>query len=274
MTTLSSSQVPEPHDARDVAESFGVDAARYDRARPRYPAEMVARIVAAAPGPEALDVGCGTGISSRQLQAAGCHVLGLDVDERMAAFARAKGLDVAVAKFEEWDPSGRSFDAVVAAQTWHWIHPVAGAAKAADLLRPDGLLAAVWNVAQPPPDMSRAFAEATRQVMPPQIAEMLAKSGVEKSALEGYQHMFDNAANGIRESGAYTDPTEWRASWEHEYTRDEWCDQLPTGGIYTRLPKPKLDRLLEAAGDIIDQAGGTLTCSYTTVAVTAFRRDA
>jgi len=54
-----------------VAESFGSDAERYDRTRPRYPDAMVDRIVAASPGPDMLDVGCGTGIEARQFQAAG-----------------------------------------------------------------------------------------------------------------------------------------------------------------------------------------------------------
>jgi hypothetical protein len=59
---------PESHQAREVAESFGSDAERYDRARPSYPAAMVDRIVAASPGPDVLDVGCGhRGASRRRL---------------------------------------------------------------------------------------------------------------------------------------------------------------------------------------------------------------
>jgi SAM-dependent methyltransferase len=71
-------------DRRRWGESFGEDAERYDRARPRYPDELVRRIVAGSPGREFLDVGCGTGIASRQFAAAGCNVLGVDVDARMA----------------------------------------------------------------------------------------------------------------------------------------------------------------------------------------------
>jgi predicted TPR repeat methyltransferase len=90
----------QPHQARHIAESFGADAERYDRARPRYPTAVVGAIVAASPGRNVLDVGCGTGISSRQFQAAGCTVLGVEVDARMAAWARDRGLDVEVATFE------------------------------------------------------------------------------------------------------------------------------------------------------------------------------
>ena len=59
MPTLPPARTPfggrESHQAREIAESFGSDADRYDRARPRYPDELVDRIVAgAAPEPEAV----------------------------------------------------------------------------------------------------------------------------------------------------------------------------------------------------------------------------
>ena len=57
---LAGSDPREPHQARQVAESFGADAERYDRARPSYPGALVERIVAASPGPDVLDAGCGT----------------------------------------------------------------------------------------------------------------------------------------------------------------------------------------------------------------------
>ena len=89
------SSVNEPHRARQLAESFGSDTERYDRARPRYPAALVDALVAGSPGPCVpcvLDVGCGTGIAARQFQAAGCHVLGVEPDPRMAGFAVQTGV--------------------------------------------------------------------------------------------------------------------------------------------------------------------------------------
>jgi SAM-dependent methyltransferase len=99
---------------------------------------MVHRIVAGSPGSDVLDVGVGTGIEARQFQAAGCRVLGVEPDARMADFARCSGVEVEEATFEAWDPAGRNFDAVVAGQAWHWVDPVAGAAKAADGIRQAG----------------------------------------------------------------------------------------------------------------------------------------
>ena len=40
------------HEVRQVAESFGEDAERYDRTRPRYPDALIERIAAAGPAPE------------------------------------------------------------------------------------------------------------------------------------------------------------------------------------------------------------------------------
>ncbi|HEY6787903.1 MAG TPA: class I SAM-dependent methyltransferase [Trebonia sp.] len=79
------------HLQRQVAEGSGADAGRYDRARPTYPAGLVDRIIAASPGRDVLDVGCGTGIAARLFQAAGCRVLGVDPDPRMAELARQAG---------------------------------------------------------------------------------------------------------------------------------------------------------------------------------------
>ncbi|MBT8462062.1 MAG: class I SAM-dependent methyltransferase, partial [Gemmatimonadetes bacterium] len=123
---------------------FGEDAERYDRARPSYPAALVDSLVGLA-GQRILDVGCGTGKAGRLLARQGLDVLGVDPDERMAEVARRRGLVVEVARFEEWDPRGRSFDLVVSGQAWHWIDPRVGLAKAAEVLAPGGSLALFWN---------------------------------------------------------------------------------------------------------------------------------
>jgi SAM-dependent methyltransferase len=143
-----------------------VDPARYDRARPRYPVAMVERIVTASPGRAVLDVGCGTGIAARQFQAAGCTVLGVEPDARMAGWARRSGLEVDVSTFEDWDPAGRRFDAVVAGMTWHWVDPVAGAARAAQVLRPGGRLALFWYVFRPTSGLADTFSAVYERALP------------------------------------------------------------------------------------------------------------
>ncbi|HTW01451.1 MAG TPA: class I SAM-dependent methyltransferase [Streptosporangiaceae bacterium] len=258
---------PELHQNRQVAESFGEDAERYDRTRPPYPDALVEAIVAASPGPHVLDVGTGTGIEARQFQAAGCTVLGVEPDARMAAFARRNGIEVEVATFEAWDSAGRDFDAVIAGTAWHWVDPLAGAAKAARVLRPGGLLAPFHHVFQYPPEVLDALATAYQQVAPDSPANLQSL----RQALDAYQALFTKIADGIRQTGKFSQPEQWQFGWERTYTRDEWLDQLPTHGHLTLLPPDKLATVLKGVGAAIGTIGGSLTMSYTTVAVTAAR---
>jgi SAM-dependent methyltransferase len=260
----------EPHEARRMAESFGTDARGYDQARPGYPDALVARIVASSPGLDVLDVGCGTGIAARQFQAAGCTVLGVEPDPRMADLARARGLPVDVATFEAWEPAGRMFDAVIAAQSWHWVDPDAGTAKAARVLRPGGRMALFGHVFEPPAEVAEPFAEAYRRAVP----DSPFPAASSRRPVESYQAMYAGFADRIRETGRFGEPEQWRFDWAQPYTRDQWLALLPTTGGLTRLSPGRTAGILEAVGAAIDRLGGRFTMPYTTLATTAVRHSA
>ena len=257
----------EPHHQRQAAESFGSDPERYDRARPRYPDALIERIVAAVPGRLVLDVGVGTGIVARQFQAAGCTVLGVDPDARMAEFAQRSGVDVEVSTFEAWDAAGRKFDAVVSAESWHWVDPVAGAAKAAEVLQPDGRLAVFWITGQPAEGLDEAFAEVYRRVLPESLATRLATTSMEAAR----SAMRTKAADGMLATGAFDEPEQWRFESTQSYTREEWLDALLTSG--GAIAQSELTDLLAGIGNAIDAAGGSFTMNYATFVVTAVRRS-
>jgi SAM-dependent methyltransferase len=254
----------DSHHARDVAESFGTDAERYDRARPRYPEALIERVAAAGPGPDLLAVGSGTGIDARQFQAAGCRVLGVEADGRMAEFARGTGVETEVARFEDWDPAGRVFDVVAAGMAWHWIDPVAGAKKAAEVLRPGGRLALMWYVFDTSADLKEAFAAVYRRVLPD-------LPGGTMPGLAAYSAFFTKAEDGLREAGGFGAPERWRYDWSRTYTRDEYLDTVQTSGGHASLAPERLAELLTGIGDAVDAAGGRFTMEFATVAVTTTR---
>jgi SAM-dependent methyltransferase len=251
---------------RHMAESFGGDAARYDRARPPYPEALIKQI--ASPGADVLDVGCGTGIAARQCQAAGCTVLGVEPDTRMAEFARQSGLDVEVATFEDWAPAGRTFDIVTAGQSWHWVDQVTGTAKAAAVLRPGGRLAIFAHVFAPPPEVAHASATAYQRVAPD---SPFARSQQPNRALDVYQAGFTKVATRLGETDEFDQPQQWRFDWTRQYTRDEWLDLLPTTGGLTWLPPGAVTEILDEVAAAIDVLGGGFSMSYTTLAVVAAR---
>src|SRR3954465_12934374 len=76
---------------------------------------------------------------------AGLRVLGVEPDDAMAAVARDHGVRVELARFETWDPAGRTFDLVTAGHACHWVDPIFGLAKVASVPEPRGTVALFWN---------------------------------------------------------------------------------------------------------------------------------
>ena len=245
------------------ATSFGTEAERYDRARPGYPVELVDRLLAGG-AHRVLDVGCGTGKAGRLFAERGCEVLGIEIDERMAAVARLHGLAVEVASFEDWQPRGRVFDLVVCGQAWHWLDPATALTKVESVLLPGGRFAAFWNIAGG--ELAKAFEEPYRRYAP--------EFERENSRLFG---------TGDRDVGAtYLDPVAtapglsdadvWTFTWSCDYTRDEWLELLRTQSNHILLPSDRREPLLAELAEILDARGGSFEVPYTTAVVTAVRR--
>ena len=133
---------------------FGEVAEQYDRHRPAYPDALVDDLVELA-GLEAdalvLEVGAGTGKATSMFAARGIRVLAVEPSAEMAAVARRvcagyREVRIEQADFERWDPAGREFALMFAAQAWHWVEPAVGFAKAASVLRPGGVLGGVLEL--------------------------------------------------------------------------------------------------------------------------------
>ena len=207
-----------------------------------------------------LDVGCGTGKLGLLLAERGCRVVGVEHDARMADVARRHGLDVDVAAFVAWDDGGRRFDLVASAQAWHWIDPAVGAAKAAEVLRPGGRLAVIWNLIAHEPSLRATLDEIYERHVPGLTSSVLGVDAVEERGVAG-----------VDETGAFGPQSFRRDVWDETYTTAEWLDQLPTHSDHRMLPADRRAALLHAIGAAIDANGGCLTVTYTTLCITAVR---
>ena len=248
---------------RSRAESFGAIAQLYDRVRPSYPGALVDALLQGG-ARDVLDVGCGTGIVAALLAARGCEVLGVEVDERMAEVARTRGIAVEVSSFEGWDTRGRTFDLLVAGQAWHWIDPVAGAQKAAALLRSGARLGLFWNFGSPPRELAELFAPIYARMAP----------GVESYSvlLGGSDTRADTAVAGIVESRGFDEPHVRSFAWSRHHDTAQWLDILQTHSDHQAMQPQQRERLLAEVGQAVDSLGGEFDMPYEAVLVSARRR--
>jgi SAM-dependent methyltransferase len=133
------------------ASTFDEVAELYDRSRIGPPEQLFDDLftlaeIAPPADSSVLEVGCGTGQATQQLARRGCRVVCVEMGANLACIARRNlaqfpNVTVMTTRFEDWEPCDERFDIVLAVTSWHWIDPEVRYAKAARVLKPEGVLA-------------------------------------------------------------------------------------------------------------------------------------
>ncbi|MCU1530421.1 MAG: hypothetical protein JWP75_4184 [Frondihabitans sp.] len=138
----------EPDQYRpDQATSFGSVAEVYDRGRPGYPAEAIDWLLPEG-AQHVVDLGAGTGKLTRLLLERVDRVTAVEPSEgmRKQLIRAVPTAQILPGSAERLPLDGESFDAVLAAQAWHWVDPARAVPEVARVLKPGGTLGLIWNM--------------------------------------------------------------------------------------------------------------------------------
>jgi SAM-dependent methyltransferase len=251
----------------ELRETFGEDAELYDRVRPSYPIRMyddVTRMLGPVARPRVLEIGCGTGQATVPMVRRGWSVKAVELSPALGGIARDKlpELEVIVADFDTWPLPAERFDLVLSATAFHWLDPETRVGKAADALRPGGVLAVVstHHVAG---GSSEFWAEVR------ECYERFTDDADRSSMPTGDSVVGDEAE--IAASGRFEPARVHRYEWELTYTTAEYLDLLSSYSGHRALTEQARDGLYNCIRALIDASGGSVTKRYLTLLTAANR---
>ena len=190
------SSVPQGLSTMDAKTRFTDTVADYDRFRPDYPTALfdwMMRFVPLQPGDVVIDVGCGTGIASRQLAARGLKVIAVDPNPAMLSAAKSHtedGITYIETDGERLDIPVEQCSGIVGGQSFHWLDLQAARGRFANLGA--SWVVPFWNLRRNATPFMEDY-EALLRKWSPEYLEVAAEPRVETLQDQLMAHPFEFA---------------------------------------------------------------------------------
>ncbi|WP_412543507.1 class I SAM-dependent methyltransferase [Longispora sp. K20-0274] len=239
---------------------FGEAVDQYETARPGYPAEVVADILAfAGPGP-VLEVGAGTGKASVGFAAHGVDLTCVEPDPRMAEVlaGHCPAARVEVSSFEAWRPD-RGYALLYSATAWHWVDPATRWDLAHAALAPGGALALFWHsfaIADPDAHAALIGVDHRHGLDVDHTPHSWTADRLAGEITDQLTEVWPTVQ--LADDPRFTDLESRRYRVTHRYDTDRYLDLLASISAYRMLAPDVLDAVLTDVAAVVDARGGTL----------------
>ena len=235
---------------------YGNVADAYNKTRPRYPNELIDRVVEIAQLQKdaiILEVGCGPGIATIAFAQLGFSMVCLEPSQDACFLAQQNcttypSVEIANTTFEEWDLETEKFHAVLAATSWHWVAPEIGYPKAAAALKDNGSLILLWNTElQPNYEVYQVLNE-VYQTQAPSLGRF------HKDQRENQQEHLIKFGQDIIDSGQFKNLVSEQLACEATYSIDDYLTLLSTYSPYIALEPQQRDSLFEGLREVLEKS--------------------
>jgi SAM-dependent methyltransferase len=242
---------------------YSTVAEAYNKARPRYAKEIIARAVELAelPGDATiLEVGCGPGNATVGFAQLGFSMVCLEPNQEFSGLAQKNCaqypfVEIRNISLEEWELEPERFNAVLAANSFHWIPSEVGYPKAADALQGSGSLVLLWNLTpQPHYEVYQTLNE-VYQIYAPSLARYEDRK-TQEEILKGFGQIVVN-------SGRFKDLVSEHLACEVTYSIDDYLTLLNTFSPHLQLEQQIKDSLFALLREKLEtKFEGSIQLSY------------
>jgi len=250
------------------AHWYSTTARAYDKARARYPNELIsyiAELTRLGPASRLLEIGCGPGVATTSFAQWGCSIICVEPNPEFCELARSNckpfpKIVINQSSFEQWPVEASAFDAVVSASAFHWIEPEVGHPKVAEALRDKGYFILLWNKEpQPPEEIWPLFSEIYNQQGLSSLGRFETEAARQRALKTLVQPTID--------SGLFKQVASKQVRMEKIYTAEDYLLLLSSFSPYISLEEDRRNSLFAALRKKInDDLGGVINLSYISAA--------
>jgi SAM-dependent methyltransferase len=228
----------------------------YNRTRPRYPQEIVSRVVELAQLPanaSILELGCGPGTATTAFADLGFSMVCLEPSQESCQLARQNcshypNVEIVNTTFEEWELEAERFNAVLAATSFHWISPEIRYLKAANALKGNGFLILLWNIPlQPQDEVYRMLSE---------IYQTQAPSLRLYEDRETHESQLRALGQAVIDSGCFKGLVSEHLAYEVRYSIDDYLALLSTLSPCIAIEPLNRDSLFTGLREVLERDWG------------------